>query len=58
MVDITDRLVTLLGLETVKEKQDKQKREAEIEEELAKNEVLYDELARQASSAGVRANGR
>jgi hypothetical protein len=31
MVDITDRLVTLLGLETLKEKQDKEKRAVEVE---------------------------
>jgi hypothetical protein len=39
MVDITDRLVTLLGVETLKEKQDKEKQEAEIEKELAENEA-------------------
>ena len=31
MVDITDRLVSLLGIETLKEKQDSKKREAEID---------------------------
>jgi hypothetical protein len=30
MVDITDRLITLLGLETVKEKQDEEKRAVEV----------------------------
>jgi hypothetical protein len=40
MVDITDRLVTLLGLETLKEKQDKEKHEMEIEKEIAENEAL------------------
>ncbi len=40
MVDITDRLVTLLGLETLKEKQDKEKHEVEIEKEIAENEAL------------------
>jgi hypothetical protein len=42
MVDITDRLVSLLGLETLKEKQDKAKRAAEIEKELAETEALLD----------------
>jgi len=40
MVDITDRLVTLLGLETLKEKQDKEKHKVEIEKEIAENEAL------------------
>jgi hypothetical protein len=40
MVDITDRLVTLLGLETLKEKQDKEKQATEIEKEIAENEAL------------------
>ena len=37
---VTDRLVALLGLETLKEKQDAEKRSAEIESKLAKNEPL------------------
>jgi hypothetical protein len=40
MVDITDRLVTLLGLETLKEKQDSEKRAVEVEKEIAENEAL------------------
>jgi len=40
MVDITDRLVTLLGLETLKEKQDSEKRVVEVEKEIAKNEAF------------------
>jgi hypothetical protein len=40
MVDITDHLVTMLGLETLKEKQDSEKRAVEVEKEIAKNEAL------------------
>jgi hypothetical protein len=40
MVDITDRLVALLGLETLREKQEAEKRAEEVENELAKNEPL------------------
>jgi hypothetical protein len=40
MVDITDRLVALLGLENLKEKQEAEKRAETIENELAKNEAL------------------
>ena len=40
MVDITDRLVTLLGLETLKERQDSEKRVGEAEKEIAENEAL------------------
>ena len=40
MVDITDRLVALLGLETLKEKQEAEKRALSVENELAKNEPL------------------
>lgn len=40
MVDITDRLVTLLGLETLKEKQDSEKRVVEVEKKIAENEAL------------------
>ena len=53
MVDITDRLVTLLGLETVKEKQDASKRAAEIENELAKNEPFNEELAKVLTERGA-----
>jgi len=42
MVDITDRIVTLLGLETLKEKQDNEERAVHIEKERAKNEVLLE----------------
>jgi hypothetical protein len=45
MVDITDRLVALLGLETLKEKQEKEKRAIEVEEELAKNEPLIQSMS-------------
>jgi bacterioferritin (cytochrome b1) len=44
MVDITDRLVALLGLPTLKEKQEADKRVAEVENELAKNEPLMEAL--------------
>ena len=40
MVDITDRLVALLGLETLREKQEAEKRALSVENELAKNEPL------------------
>ena len=46
MVDITDRMVSVLGLETLKEKQDAQKRAVEVANELAKNEVLWEEIAK------------
>ncbi|MGA3289919.1 MAG: hypothetical protein ABSD42_06760 [Candidatus Bathyarchaeia archaeon] len=36
------RLVTLLGLETLKEKQDKEKRAVEVEKEIAANEALLE----------------
>ncbi len=42
MVEITDRMVSLLGLETVKEKQDRERRAARIDEEMAKNEALIE----------------
>ena len=44
MVDITDRLVALLGLETLREKQETDKRAAEVEKELAKNEALMEAM--------------
>ena len=46
MVEVTDRLVALLGLETVKEKQDAEKRIVATENELAKNEPFVEALAR------------
>ena len=45
MVDITDRLVTLLGLETLREKQETEKRIASVENELAKNEPLVESMS-------------
>lgn len=44
MIDITDRLVALLGFETLKEKQENERRAAEVEKELAKNEPLMEAL--------------
>jgi hypothetical protein len=46
MVDITDRLVTLLGLETLKEKQDNEKRCVEIEKEIAQDKTMLEALKR------------
>jgi hypothetical protein len=40
MVDITDHIVTLLGLETLKEKQDNEKRAAEVKDEITNKEAL------------------
>jgi len=40
MVDITDRILALLGLETLKEKQDNEERAVHFEKERAKNEAL------------------
>ena len=40
MVEITDRILALLGLETLKEKQDNETRAAEIEQKLAKHKEL------------------
>ncbi len=45
MVEITDRLVALLGLETLKEKQEAEKRAVSVENELAKNEPLLQSLS-------------
>jgi hypothetical protein len=45
MVEVTDRLVALLGLETLKEKQDAEKRIAATENELAKNEPLVEAMS-------------
>lgn len=46
MVEVTDRLLALLGLETLKEKQDSEKQKAEIENELAKSEPMIDALSK------------
>jgi hypothetical protein len=45
MVEITDRLVALLGLDTLKEKQDTEKRVAATENELAKLEPLVESMS-------------
>ncbi len=45
MVDITDRLVALLGLETLREKQEAEKRAISVENELAKNEPLVEAMS-------------
>src|SRR5665647_3797627 len=45
MVEVTDRLVTLLGLETLREKQEAEKRAASVENELAKNEPLVEAMS-------------
>ena len=45
MVEITDRLVALLGLETLKEKQDAEKRALKVENELAKQEPLLESMS-------------
>lgn len=45
MVEVTDRLVALLGLETLKEKQDAEKRIAATENELAKNEPIVEAMS-------------
>ena len=45
MVEVTDRLVALLGLETLKEKQDTEKRIAATENELAKNEPIVEAMS-------------
>jgi len=39
-------MVSVLGLETLQEKQEAQKRAVEVENELAKNEVLLQEIAK------------
>jgi hypothetical protein len=46
MVEVTDRLVSLLGLETLREKLETEKRAAEVISELAKNEALIDGIAK------------
>jgi hypothetical protein len=46
MVDITDRLVALLGLETLREKQETEKRIASAENELAKNEPFMEAISK------------
>ena len=45
MVEVTDRLVALLGLETLKEKRDAEKRIATTENELAKNEPIVEAMS-------------
>jgi hypothetical protein len=45
MVDITDRLVTLLGLEILREKQEAEKRALAVENEMAKNEPLIEAMS-------------
>ncbi|MDI9576974.1 MAG: hypothetical protein QM398_02420 [Thermoproteota archaeon] len=45
MVDITDRLVALLGLETLREKQEVEKRALAVENELAKNKPLMETMS-------------
>jgi hypothetical protein len=46
MVEVTDRLVSLLGLETLKEKQDGEKRKVEIENDLAKSEAMIEAISK------------
>ena len=46
MVDITDRLVALLGLETLREKQETEKRIAAAENEVAKNEPFMEAISK------------
>lgn len=46
MVDITDRLISLLGLETLREKQEAEKRAATVDNELAKNEALMEAITK------------
>ena len=41
MVDITDRLITLLGLDTLKEKQDSEKRAVTVEKAIGENDALF-----------------
>jgi hypothetical protein len=45
MVDITDRLVALLGLETLREKQEVEKRALAAENEMEKNERLIEAMS-------------
>ncbi|HLN45886.1 MAG TPA: hypothetical protein VK209_09295 [Candidatus Sulfotelmatobacter sp.] len=45
MIEVTDRLVQLLGLESLREKQQAEKIGAEVEKVLAKNEPLTEALA-------------
>ena len=46
MVEITDRLVALLGLETLREKQETEKRIAAAENEVAKNEPFMEAISK------------
>jgi hypothetical protein len=45
MVEVTDRLVALLGLETLREKQETEKRIAVAENEVAKNEPFLEAMS-------------
>jgi hypothetical protein len=45
MVEVTDRLVDLLGLETLKEKQDTEKRTVKTENELSKLEPFVESMS-------------
>jgi hypothetical protein len=45
MVDITDRLVSLLGLETLREKEEAEKQAVAVENELAKQEPLLQSIS-------------
>ncbi len=45
MIDVTDRLVALLGLETLRETQEGGVRVAEIEKQLSKHKALLDSLS-------------
>ena len=49
MVDITDRIVALLGLETLKEKQDHNKRAAKAVNEIAELKALMEAKNRQSA---------
>ena len=46
MVDITDRLAALLGLETLKEKQETEKIAVSMENELSKNEAVMEAITK------------
>lgn len=46
MVDITDRLVALLGLETLKEKQETEKIAVSMENDLSKNEAVMEAITK------------
>jgi hypothetical protein len=44
MIDVTDRLVALLGLETLRETQEGGVKVAEIEKQLSKHKALLDAI--------------